>query len=142
MSKREETPDVLGQLLGGRAQRPPEKETPEERAKADAPSEEEPQEKPTSMPARQQASKPARQRASKPVELPASDEKAKATYYLSPETLDALEGAWLRLRRLAGQDKRGQISKSAIVEASLLMALEELRAKEEESRLATMLVSQ
>ena len=139
-AKREETPDVLGKLLGGKPPAAPPEETPseelpetkgqEEEAKAETPPEKEP------------ASKPARQRAKKPPELPVSDEKVKATYYLSPETLDELESAWLQLRRLAGQDKRGQVSKSLIVEASLLVALEELKAKAEKSQLASMLARQ
>ena len=140
--KREETPDVLGKLLGGqKPAAPPE----EEKAAEPAEQEEEetpPEERPTSKPAKQQARKPARQRAKRTLELPVSDEKVKATYYLSPEMLDSLESAWLQLRRMAGQDKRGQVSKSLIVEASLLVALEELKAKAEQSQLASILARQ
>ena len=145
-AKREETPDVLGKLLGGKPpasppeepaeetlpEQLPEGEGQEEQARAEAP----PEEKPTSKPAKQQDSKPARQRAKKPPELPVSDEKVKATYYLSPETLDFLESAWLKLRRLAGQEKRSQVSKSLIVELALQVALDDLRVRNEKSDIA------
>ena len=42
----------------------------------------------------------------------------------------------------ASQSDRGKVSKSLIVEISLLTALEELRDKSEKSQLASMLVSQ
>ena len=129
MTKREETPDVLGKLLGGQApEKPAEKEKAEEKPKAEAPSEERPPEETTS--------KPARQEASKPVAPPPTDEKVKATYYLSPETLDFLESAWLKLRRLVGQDKRGQVSKSLIVEMALQVTLDDLRVRNEKSDIA------
>ena len=129
MTKREETPNELGKLLGGGP--PPEK--PEQQAP--------PVSRPAIKPAKLQPSRTASQRVKKPPVLPISDKKAKATYYLFPETLDALEAGWLQLRRLASYD-RTKISKSLIVEASLLMALEELKDKAEKSQLAIMLVSQ
>jgi hypothetical protein len=129
MTEREKTTDVLGKLLGGGP--PPEK--PEEKAP--------PVRLPAIKPAELQPSRTASQRAKKPPVLPISDKKAKVTYYLSPETLDALEAGWLQLRRLASYD-RAKISKSLIVEASLLMALEELKDNAETSQLAIMLVCQ
>lgn len=143
MTKRRETPDVLGELLGEvpapagpPSEKAAEQEKPEEKPEAETPSQAEPQEKPTSKPARQQASRTARQRARKPVELPLTDEKIKATFYLSPETVDSLESGRLKLRRLAGQDKRGQVSKSLIVELALLVVLEDLRTRDEKSDIA------
>ncbi len=91
-----------------------------------------------SKPVRQKASKPAVQEASKPAE----QDKAKATFYVSQETLDLLEEGRLRLRRLAKPEDRSQVSKSAIVETALAMALEELEASGAESRLARRMVSQ
>lgn len=143
MAKRRETPDVLGELLGevpapGEApsEKAQEQETAEERAGEPAPSQEEPQEQPTSKTAGRQAGRPARQRARRPVELPPSDDKIKGTYYLSPETLDFLESAWLKLRRLVGQQYRGQVSKSLIVEMALQVTLDDLRVRNEKSDIA------
>ena len=132
MAKREETPDLLGQILGEIPAAPPP-------AKAE---EEKPAGQPTSRPARKQAGKTTR-KAKKPAAPPEpADGKVKATFYLAPSTLDALEAGWLQLRRLAGQDERGRVSKSLIVEMSLLAALEELRDKDRESQLASMMASQ
>ena len=155
MTPREQTPDVLGKLMGGKrpaapppeqeeapAEKPPEQKSAESDSKAEDSPEEEPQEKPTSIPAKQQASKPVSQRTRKPKAPPPSDEKIKATFYLSLETLDALEAGQLQLRRLAGHEKRGKVSKSSIVDLSLWAALEELQAKGEKSQLASMMVKQ
>jgi len=46
-------------------------------------------------------------------------EKLKATFYLSPASVEALEASWLKLRSLAGA-ARGQVSKSGLVEVALL----------------------
>lgn len=142
MDKREETPDVLGQILGG----PKKPETPVEaptkaaegqlEAQAETPSETV-EEQPVKKPAKR------RQRARKPAPAPPpSDEKVKATFYLSPGTLDSLEEGKLQLRRMAGSEKRGQVSKSLIVELALQMALRELESKKGKSQLAIMLSSQ
>lgn len=139
MAKRKQTPDVLAALLEGKEQQP--EEAPEEAPETTS---EQPQEPTT--PAEQQASKtvsqptskPARRRAKKRTPPPSGD-KIKATYYLSPETLDSLDEARLRLRKMAGRAKRGQVSSSLIVEMALQMALEELEDKGEESQLASML---
>lgn len=129
MNKRRETPDVLGELLG---EKQPAPEAPKETT----------EEKPTSKPARKPTRKPARQKASKPAPPPLPEEKVKATFYLSPEALDSLEEGQLRLRRLVDRDKRGQVSKSLIVEMALLAALEELEAKKDKSQLASMMAKQ
>jgi len=62
--------------------------------------------------------------------------KRKATYYLSEEVLSELEEGWFRLRQMAGQGEKGSVSKSAIVEAALRDALEDLKAEGEGSTLA------
>jgi hypothetical protein len=95
MSKRAETPDVIGDLLSGAAGEQPA----------------------TSKPAKQHDSKPAERRDSKPV---------KATYYIPRDVLDALDLAQLQLRQQAGAGRRGEVSKSAIVEAALRLALDDL----------------
>ena len=68
MSKRKETPDVLGNILGG----------PEE-------------------PEKQPARKTARQKARKPEKRPEDDPKIKATHYLRQSTLYRLEEALIQL---------------------------------------------
>ena len=132
-AKRKETPDVLGEILGEIPAAPP-----------PAKAEEKPVGQHTSKTASQQAGKPTRQPDRKPAPPPskAEEPKVKATFYLSPGALDALEDGWLQLRRMAGQQQRSQISRSVIVELCLLAALEELKSKDTESHLATMLASQ
>ena len=69
-----------------------------------------------------------------------SPEKAKATFYLDTEVLETLEEGWLQLRRLAAPGRRKAISKSAIVEAALRLALAELAEKERDSELVEALL--
>lgn len=128
MANHKQTPDVLGTLLGG--------------AEAQAPSEPD-----TSTPVHQQvdkstsrqASKSTRQQAGKATKPQVSKEtsqearkaisqpeKPKATFYLSQETLASLEEAWIKLRKMARTEDRGAVSKSAIVEEAILLALEDL----------------
>lgn len=123
MADREQLPDIMSGLLGGKAKQ------------AEAP---EPAAQPASKPAKQPASRTVRQKASKaPPPPPDSEEKSKATFYLSQETVDLLEDGWLRLRRLATD--RASVSKSAIVEAALEIALEDLAKYGEQSKLASKL---
>jgi len=143
MAKRRETPDVLGEILGEipAAASPPARPEAEEQTASQAITQ--PVGQPTSKPARKQAVKPAEQKARKPAAPPEStDGKVKATFYLSPATLDALEAGWLQLRRLASQENRGKVSKSLIVEIALQTALDELKAKDKESQLASVLSKQ
>ena len=70
-----------------------------------------------------------------------TDVKRKATYYLSEDVLSELEEGWFRLRQMAGQEEKGSVSKSAIVEAALRDALDELESEGEESRLAEVFLS-
>ena len=143
MPDRKRSPDILGDLLG---QKPaPEKDSQE--SEASIPVSQDagiPSSQHTSKPVRQRAGRPARQQASKAAEEEPSgaEQKLKATYYLSPEAMDALEEAWLKLRKMAGQEDRAKVSKSAIVETALLLAVAELEAKREQSQLASKLVGQ
>jgi hypothetical protein len=65
-----------------------------------------------------------------------TDTKRKATYYLSEDVLSELEEGWFRLRQMAGQGEKGSVSKSAIVEAALRDALDELTSEGRESDIA------
>lgn len=58
-----------------------------------------------------------------------------AIFYLCPDVLTRLEAAWLNLRR----DTGSPVSKSAIVEAALVTALEDLDRHGLKSRFARML---
>jgi len=124
MADRKQTPDILGDLLGG-APRPANTSIPVSQH--------------TSKPVKQHTVKPVSQKASKPkqpADKDSSPEKArqKATYYLSPEALQALDEAWLSLRSLT--KARAQISKSLIVEQAILLVVEELKSKGSQSLLA------
>jgi hypothetical protein len=112
MSARKKMPDVMGQLLAG----------------------------PLGSPVSQQTGIPAKQQNSMPVTQP-GDEKVKATYYLSPRTVDALDEAKLKLRRLLPKSKR-QISTSAIVDAAIQLIITDLDVEGEKSQLASLLVNQ
>lgn len=65
-----------------------------------------------------------------------TDTKRKATYYLSEDVLSELEEGWFRLRQMAGQGEKGRVSKSAIVEAALRDALNQLASEGGESDIA------
>ena len=120
MAERKTTPNIMGELLGGE---PVPVET---------------HDKPTS----QQSSATSRQRNITPVRQHTSNSKpVKATYYFSPETIEAIDEAWMQLRRLAGTD-RSSVSKSLIVETAIQMALKELEHKGGKSQLASMTVTQ
>lgn len=68
-------------------------------------------------------------------------EKTKATFYLSPRIIGALEDAWYELRKRAVPENRRSISKSAIVETALRMALKELREEGDNSEFVVDLLS-
>lgn len=93
------------------------------------------------IPANQDTSKPASQDTGEPVSQPETP-KVKATYYLSSETVDALEAAKLALRRLAPAGNKRQISTSAIVDVAIQLAMNELEAQGSQSQLASKLVNQ
>lgn len=50
--------------------------------------------------------------------------------------LAELEEGWFRLRQMAGRDRKGRVSKSAIVDIALEIILEELESNGDESVLA------
>ncbi len=129
MADRRQTPDILGAVLGGDA--PKDASTPVRQHDST------PARRQTSKPAKPKTSKPASQKATTPAEPEAKP--TKATFYLSGETLDAMEDALYQLRKLAGQD-RSRVTKSALVEAALVAALRDLEAKGPASQLASKLV--
>jgi L-alanine-DL-glutamate epimerase-like enolase superfamily enzyme len=65
-----------------------------------------------------------------------SDEATvKATFYLSQETIDGLEDAWLHLRRASESNHRGAITKSLLVRLAIELALEDMKGKGASSQL-------
>lgn len=116
--KREETPDILGDVL--------DEDADAAAGQTDA-SEESPDEQ-----GREEADQSKEEGGTDGMdEVP----KRKATYYLREDTLDKLEEAWFRLRQRADEDEKRSVSKSAIVEASIEAAIDELNADEKESAL-------
>ena len=73
--------------------------------------------------------------------MPQSEAPIKATFYLSPAALDAVDVSQAQLRRLAPAERR-PLSKSKVVSAMLLMAAERLQNSETASQLASKLVNQ
>ena len=120
MAKRKTTPNIMGELLGG------EPASVEQRDK--------PKRQPASTALKQHTVIPSRQQDGnlKPV---------KATYYFSPDTIEAIDDAWMQLRRLAGTE-RSSVSKSLIVETAIQIALKELERNGDKSHLASMTVTQ
>ena len=142
MVDRKQTPDVLSDILGGGAPAPatntsiPVSQQDGKLARQH-----------TGKMVRRQDSKTARQPTGKTAEQPASKETGqpagkpgKATFYLSQEALDGLDEAWLKLRKMAKAEERGSISKSAIVELAILLAIKDLQDKESRGYLASHLV--
>ena len=56
--------------------------------------------------------------------------KRKATYYLREDTLSKLEEVWFQLRQRADEGEKRKVSKSAIVEAAIEAAIDELESDE------------
>ncbi len=136
MADRKKTPDILGSLLGDTIKTEYHNTGIPEYHKDSKPelqSTSKPVRKSTGKTVSKPTSKPVSQKKAEPQE-PA--EKIKATYYLDAEVVEALEEGWMELRRLADKKDRGQISKSLIVELSLKMALDELKAQGVNSLLA------
>ena len=119
MAERKTTPNIMGELLG---------EKPEPAAKQD-------------KPPKQRASISVKHHTGKTVQqFDGNLKPIKATYYFSPETIEAIDEAWMKLRRLAGAG-RSSVSKSLIVEKAIQMALKELEHKGDKSQIASMTVS-
>lgn len=96
----------------------------------------------TSKPAKQQNSKTAQSAAD--LRAQPTDERTKATYYISEDILNDLTIAQGKLRRIvrkAGVNRRA-LSKSEIVEAAITNALEDLEALGEGSNLVRTLIYQ
>ena len=70
-----------------------------------------------------------------------TDAAIKATYYLSPAALDAVDVTQAQLRRLAPAERRA-LSKSKVVSAMLLMAAEFLQNSQTASQFVSKLVNQ
>ena len=120
MAERKTTPNIMGELLGGEPAPVEQQDKPQgQRASTSLTHH-------TVTPVRQQDGNP------KPI---------KATYYFSPDTIEAIDDAWMQLRRLAGTE-RSSVSKSLIVETAIQMALKELEHKGGKSQLASMTVTQ
>ncbi|HET6510544.1 MAG TPA: hypothetical protein VFH43_00015 [Candidatus Kapabacteria bacterium] len=71
----------------------------------------------------------------KAAQKPVEDSTIKATFYLTKDTVNDLEDAWMKLRRLA-DGSRGAITKSLIVRLALEIALEDMTSKGTASQLA------
>ena len=56
--------------------------------------------------------------------------KRKATYYLREDTLSELEEVWFQLRQRADEGEKRKVSKSAIVEAAIEAAIDKLESDE------------
>lgn len=123
---RKETPDILGNLLSGR-----------DTSKTANPSTSKLLIQYNSETEKQYTSGAVIQHDSEMVEQGTSEEKIKATYYLSSEGADAIEELWYKLRKLASKEHRNQISKSLIVDQVLQLALEQLEDQGENSHIAT-----
>ncbi len=89
----------------------------------------------TSTPAQHNTSKTVKQHNGKA----GSDDKIKGTFYLAAAVMEQLDDAWLSLRKQAQQ--RSQVSKSAIVEAALQIALDDIQKKGSESQVADKLLN-
>lgn len=124
MVDREATPDILGAVISGGIER-------EEGQKNSMPSHHK-----DSMPVNQHTSTPASPKTVNPggqksESLP-GEQRDKATFYLSSNTLMELEEKWVKIRRISGSKK---VSKSLIVEEALRMAFNDFDRKKESGEL-------
>lgn len=62
-----------------------------------------------------------------------SSEKTRVNHYISTEVLDTLDESWLALRKMT---KKKRVSKSQIVEAALIMALDDFKKNGDKSQVA------
>lgn len=113
-NKREETPDILGDVLGSDNTSGSSTRTTEA---PDDSGEEQGKEK-MSDPAEEEGGT---DRSNGSNEVP----KRKATYYLREDTLSELEEVWFRLRQRADEGEKRRVSKSAVVEAALVEAIDD-----------------
>jgi len=126
MNNRKGTPDILGDLMAG-ATVEKDNKTFEE----------------ASQPASPQVDNEINKSRSKPVDSLTTRQadksttqegrQEKATFKLSASTLEQLDDAWIYLRRKFRD--RTKATKNAIVEIAILMALDDLNSKDEQSKL-------
>ena len=139
MTKDERTPDILGALTSKPAKKQAAKKSNHQ----------------TSKPAKKQSRKPAKKKDSKPskrqtVKMQSQrlreymeGDKVKSTVYLSDETHEDLEFAVLKARQFLpkmlpkdeAKKKRGQVSRSMLIELALQDMLDDLEENGIESRL-------
>ena len=115
--KREETPDILGDVLD-----PDETEGSSSTENTDDTDEEQGREE-----ARDSSGKEGGVDQSNGTE---DAPKRKATYYLREDTLSKLEEVWFQLRQRVDEGEKRKVSKSAIVEAAIETAIDELESDE------------
>ena len=58
---------------------------------------------------------------------PSSSTAHKATFYMKPETIEALEELWMTVRKRVGPAARASITKSLLVETALKLLIDELK---------------
>ncbi len=126
MPDRKHTPDIMSELMAGQSASTPVKQQASKPVKQQA---SKPVKQQASKPVKQQASKPVKKQASKP-EPAAAEESIKATFYLSPGAIEALEQLWMKRRQKAEPQQRGRITKSHLVEEAISnLAVSDLKAK-------------
>lgn len=123
--KRQPTPDILGDVL---APDEADTESASPETKTPAPETEE------------QGVEEGREEEASSTADTQSAEKRKATFYVREAVLTELEEGWFQLRQMADRDRKGSVSKSAIVDIALEIILEELKSNGEESVLADKLL--
>jgi hypothetical protein len=129
--KREQTPDILGNVLSDEEQAAEDHASPTSDDVADDSSAEgEVGRAQDSNPEPGQDDAPAEDEKPtandrKEVDVSREGKKRKATFYLTEDTLSELEEGWFRLRQME-QGSGGSISKSAIVEVALRHVLSDL----------------
>jgi hypothetical protein len=130
---RKQTPDVLGSLLEEESEAPASKDAKSSKQQS-------------SKTSKQQSGKPPEQQNAKALErfddILSADEKTRSTLYFASETTYALDEAKLRLRRMLKPENLKSISKSSIAEAALLLALQDLDERGEDSDIARLLAKQ
>lgn len=142
MAKQDSTPDLMAELLGGadftsKTQRGKEVNTQNTTPQNATPQEAPPQEAPRQKAKRNAAKRKAVKRTA--VKRPATEQgndRAKYTFYLTEETANALERAWLELRLAAPLAVRASIGKSDIADAALAFALTDYAERGQSSALA------
>lgn len=128
-NKREETPDILGDVLGSEEG---DEESVETATAADEPREEKGREEETDSNGEEGGADRTNNSS--------GEAKRKATYYLHEDTLSDLEEVWFRLRQQADKGEKRKVSKSAIVEAAIEAAVDDLKSDEEGSTIIRQLL--